>query len=305
MRRLGRWIAPAVAGVLALVPAATARTDGPAWEYLTRAVAPASGVICQVPGAPLPLGGADAQTAAWGAWAFDTRGQTGQAGRALAVFLSKVQLEPRPRVPAGLAPALLTADGRPALPWAVRDIDGTAWLITACQQHLRYLDGLAREGFARDCWPAVQAGADLLADWSQGPNGPMLPSFQWSLGREGRSLESQVLALAALEAAMEIAPQAADTPNPDWQARADELLARLLLQAQGDTPLPLDAWVAAWVRAGLLENAPPRVARLNQVLVDTGGGGMPWQRVPVPAPPNAAAPGNAREAAAVLIAGAP
>lgn len=284
---------------LVLAGAIHASADESAWTMLRGAVDPGSGAVLLLPGAPLPEGGADPRTAAWAAWAFDLRGHHAEAGRALAVFAAHAVLEPRRGVPAGLLPALLHPDGRPALPWAVRDLDGLAWFITACHRHLGYLEGTAREEFAAAAWPAMATGADLLADWSLGPNGPMLPSFQWALGRDGTALETQVLALAALEAAVDFAGQWDIPPNVDWQTRAGELLARLLLRAHEET-LSLDPWVAVWLRTGLLAQPPARLARLGLVSVDTGAGPMPWQRVEMP--PTPMPPTNTREAAARVIA---
>lgn len=299
MTRRGR-IAGAFLCALSAAWAAAGEDTDPAWELLRRATHPATGLVARVPGAPLPEGGADARTAAWVAWAYAARGHTDEAGRVLAAIARLVATEPRPGVPAGLLPALIRVeDAEPALPWAVRDLDAAAWFVTACHRHLGHLDGTAWEGFARAAWPAMAACADLLADWSLGPNGPMLPSFQWALGRDGTAIGTEALAWAALEAATGLSERLGVPVNADWRVRAEELLARLLLRGNDPAPIPLDPWVAAWIRAGFLADAPPRVAGLNLLTLDTEDGPVPWQRARLPVVPNT--PTDVREAAAQLL----
>jgi hypothetical protein len=224
------------------------------------------------------------RTSAWAAAAYDAIGDSAAASRALHFLARAVIHQARPGIPAGLLPSRLYTDGRPAAPYAVRDLDGLCWFLGACARHAAHLTGPERTAFLEGVEGAIDAGADLIADWTLGPNGPPLPSYQEALGSDGESMATLLLMLSGLHAASEARLLKGDTPNPDWESRFDALLARVLLGRQeGAPPRALDPVLAYWLRTGIAAGNTPRLAGLRALPVEIGGVVLRLEESPCPA----------------------
>jgi hypothetical protein len=243
------------------------------------------------------------RTSAWAAWAYDGIGDAAAASRVLQFLARAVVHQARPGIPAGLLPSKLYTDGRPAAPYAVRDLDGLCWFLGACARHAAHLTGPERAAFLEGVEDAVDAGADLIADWTLGPNGPPLPSYQEALGSDGESMATLLLMLSGLHAASEARLLKGDTPNPDWDARFDALLARVLLGRQEGAPPPvLDPALAYWLRTGIAAGNTPRLAGLRALPVEIGGVVLRLGESPCPDGADTALPGaRAVQAAAQAL----
>lgn len=224
------------------------------------------------------------RTTAWAAWAYDLAGDGHAASRAIQFLARAVVREARPGIPAGMLPSRLYTDGRPATPYARCDIEGLCWFLGACARHAAQQDDVTRPPFLESVDDAVSEAANLLADWTLGPNGPPLPSYQPALGTDGESMQTLLLMLSGLQAATAVRVMRDGVPNPDWVYRFDALLARALLTRQeGNAPIPMDPLVAYWLRTGLLSSDAPRLSGLSAMQVAVDGVTMRLDEVPCPA----------------------
>lgn len=258
------------------------------------------GVVENILGEPR-LGVVTGRTTAWAAWAHEIAGDPATASRALRFLARAVVHQARPGIPAGLLPSRLYTDGRPAAPYALRDLDGLCWFLGACARHARLRTDAERTVFLEGVEGAVIAGGDLIADWTLGPNGPPLPSYQPLQASDGESIATHLLMITGLHAAISVRILQGQLPNPDWEYRFDALLARVLLARQeGGRPLALDPVLAYWLRSCLALDEAPRLAGLRAMPVSVGGLVSRLDAVPCPAPAGVAGVG-ATEAAAITV----
>lgn len=161
----------------------------------------------------------------WFVRALDQSRQYEVANQYLAFLLSTVRSSDKPGQPAGTLPAALWADGTPALPEFLVDVEGAAWLLWALWQHHMALPEDMRDAdaaFLLQNWDTVSLAGDFLAGWKDYETGMPLPSFDFRLLRDSASYDSAL----ALRMGLAGAASLAETLGKDtgwWQQRLDEL----------------------------------------------------------------------------------
>jgi GH15 family glucan-1,4-alpha-glucosidase len=235
---------------VALQPSGVA--EGPVLQdLLTIALctAPGTGAVVRAPVSRPPLALCDARTGVWIAYALDRYTFHDAAARLLGFLAGGVRLASEPNRPRGSLPAALYADGKPATPDFVLDVEEAAWLVTALYRHGVHLDDTARAAWWTGVWPSVEAIGDLLASWRRADTGEPLPAYQPGHWRDGITMASVLIEYAGLESAAQIAQMLRKTPPPPWFERQRELDTLIRFRLVDQAALwEVEAPLAFWMR---------------------------------------------------------
>lgn len=180
----------------------------------------------------------------------------------------------------GSLPGALYADGRPAWPGALLEIEAAAWWLSGLLKHSGELGLPAAAEFLREFRGAIELAADLLVRWTDPRHLAPAPSYAPDLMRNSRDFGLQALRLMGIESAIQIF-EALQRPIPEeWRIRQRELQAEVRFhEINRDGEVALCPSLGYWLRGIVRED--DRLLALRPI----AAGGQPFAETAIPAPP--------------------
>lgn len=185
-----------------------------------------TGAIVRAPITRPPMAVDLPRDGAWPTLALDLAGYQELAEQHCLFYVERVRMDPGRGMPRGSLPAALYADGGPAAPHLVVDVEGPAWMLWSLQRHLDFLDEASRPAYLDKIWQGVDAAAAFLVGWTDARTGEPIHSFDPVLGRDTRDPARSLTTYIGLTAALEIAT-AVGEKRPEWE-KARRLMADLV-----------------------------------------------------------------------------
>jgi hypothetical protein len=200
-----------------------------------------SGAVVRSPAAQPPLARDWPRDAFWRTYALDLAGFREAAEHHCLFLAQSVRRVYRRGMPVGSLPATLYADGQPASPHVVLDVEAPSGMIKAMLFHGSLLPDEERRVFLEKVWPAVALSGDFLASWMDARDGRPLHSFDVSGLGDVQSFGLLVATRAGIGQALEIADLAEEDAPESWIRRKRQLDV-LLVNHLGslDEPWPAD-----------------------------------------------------------------
>ncbi len=201
-----------------------------------------TGAIVRSPAAQPPLARDWPRHALWMTYALDLAGFHDRAERHCLFLAQRIRRLHRRGMPVGSMPATLYADGVPASPHVLLDLEAPPGMIMAMLMHARILSAEERDTFLAAIWPTVRLSGDFLASWMDARDGSPLHSFDLAQRHDSQSFDRLVATRAGIGQALEIADLAGEDAPESWarrKAQLDVLLVNNL--ANLDDPWPVDA----------------------------------------------------------------
>ena len=190
---------------------------------------------------------AAAADAPWIAAALRAVGAWREAYRHLRFLAEHVNMQEAPGRPAGTIPHRLYVTGEPAGPVGAVNLEATAALLQALEEHAQATGGEDGPAFAAETWSAAAAMGGLLTGWADTRTWRPRHSYAPELGRDRYTPDLAPTVYRGVTAAIALAGAAGESTGEGWRTRTDELEAVLRFEClDEDGEWTVDAPLRHW-----------------------------------------------------------